>query len=151
LKKILKSRAKIEEIIEEIIGDINVMENLQKRKKELIGQIGEDEIKKLKKVKLLKLIQSEIQELMNYWTARQINKMVCESFEINISEPLFYRFCLKNFEKDENLKPKKKDKKSDKGVVQEITANKKEESILDEDELNAIAMFGSSSKNQQKE
>ena len=49
--------------------------------------------------------------------------------------------------KDEISKPIKSDKRLDKGVVLEITTNKKEESILDEDELNAIAMFGSSSKN----
>jgi hypothetical protein len=91
--------------------------NLQKRKKEIIEKVGEDEIKKLKKVKFLKLIEDEIQELMNYWTVRQINKMVCESFEINISEPLFYRFCLRNFEKDKT-EALKRDKKIDIGVAQ---------------------------------
>lgn len=123
------------------------MENLQNRKKEIIQQIGEDRLKKLKFSKLLKLIIFEIEELMVYWTVRQVNKMVCEVFDINISEPLFYRFCLKNLKKYEISKPIKSDKRLDKGVVLEITTNKKEESILDEDELNAIAMFGSSSKN----
>ncbi|MFY4742834.1 hypothetical protein ACOTVT_04995 [Aliarcobacter butzleri] len=127
------------------------MENLQNRKKEIIQQIGEDRLKKLKFSKLLKLIIFEIEELMVYWTVRQVNKMVCEVFEINVSEAFFYKFCAKNFKKDEKSKILKRDKKLDKGVVQEITTNKKEESILDEDELNAIAMFGSSSKNQVKD
>ncbi|MCT7638468.1 hypothetical protein [Aliarcobacter butzleri] len=122
------------------------MENLQNRKKEIIQQIGEDRLKKLKFSKLLKLIIFEIEELMVYWTVRQVNKMVCEVFEINVSEAFFYKFCLQNTEKDKNSKSKKRDKKLDKGVVQEITTNKKKESILDEDELSAIAMFGSSSK-----
>ncbi|WP_323590832.1 hypothetical protein [Aliarcobacter butzleri] len=127
------------------------MENLQKRKKEIIEQIGEDRLKTLKSSKLLKLITLEIEELMVYWTIRQIHKMVCEVFEINVSEAFFYKFCLQNTEKDKNSKSKKRDKKLDKGVVQEITTNKKKESILDEDELSAIAMFGSSSKNQVKD
>ena len=122
------------------------MENLQKRKKEIIEQIGEDRLKTLKSSKLLKLITLEIEELMVYWTIRQIHKMVCEVFEINVSEAFFYKFCLQNTEKDKNSKSKKRDKKLDKGVVQKITTNKKKESILDEDELSAIAMFGSSSK-----
>ena len=122
------------------------MENLQNRKKEIIQQIGEDRLKKLKFSKLLKLIIFEIEELMVYWTVRQVNKMVCEVFEINVSEAFFYKFCLQNTEKDKNSKSKKRDKKLDKGVVQKITTNKKKESILDEDELSAIAMFGSSSK-----
>ena len=127
------------------------MENLQKRKKKIIEQIDDDGLRKLKFSKLLKLIHNEIQELMNYWTIKQIHKIVNEVFELNISAPFFYKFCAKNFKKDEKSKILKRDKKLDKGVVQEITTNKKEESILDEDELNAIAMFGSSSKNQVKD
>ena len=125
------------------------MENLQKRKEELVGQIGEDEIKKLKKVKLLKLIQNEIQELLNYWNVKQVHQLVQVVFNVNISAPLFYRFFQQNLKKDEKLESVKTGKKSDVGVSQKRDIKK--ESILSEDELSAIAMFGSSFKNQFKD
>ena len=118
------------------------MENLQKRKKEIINQIPEDRLKKLKFSKLLKLIIFEIEELMVYWTVRQVNKMVCEVFDINISEPLFYRFCLKNLKKDEISKPIKRDK-IEEGVSQNRDTKKEEIATLNEEELSAIAMFNS--------
>lgn len=104
-------------------------ENLQKRKEELVGQIGEDEIKKLKKVKLLKLIQNEIQELLNYWTIKQIHKMVNEVFELNISAPLFYRFCA-NLKKDEKVI----------GVSQQVDIKKSESSVKNIDDLTASTL-----------
>ena len=54
------------------------MENLQNRKKEIIQQIGEEGLKKLKFSKLLKLIKNEIQELMIYWTIKQVHLMMNE-------------------------------------------------------------------------
>ena len=93
------------------------MENLQKRKKEIIVQINENELKQLKFSKLLKLLQSEIQESMNYWTIRQIHKMVNEVFEINVSAPFFYKFC-SDLKKDEKLESRKIDKKEKIGVSQ---------------------------------
>lgn len=117
------------------------MEKLQKRKEELVEQIGEDKIKKIKKFKLLKLLETQIYELMNYWTLGQILQMINNEFKLNISKTVFYDFCRKNFKKDEISKPIKNDKKLDKGVVEEITTNKKETSILDEDELNVIDMY----------
>ena len=45
--------------------------------------------------------------------------------------------------KDENLKVEK-NHKIDKGVSQNRNTKKEEKSILDSDELNAIAMYGSS-------
>lgn len=124
-------------------------ENLQKRKEELVEQIGEDEIKKLKKVKLLKLIQNEIQELLNYWNVKQVHQLVQVVFNVNISAPLFYRFFQQNLKKDEKLESVvKTGKKSDVGVSQKRDIKK--ESILSEDELSAIAMFGSF-KNQVKD
>ncbi|MCT7586617.1 hypothetical protein [Aliarcobacter butzleri] len=101
------------------------MENLQKRKKKIIEQIGEEGLEKLKFSKLLKLTENEIQELMNYWTIKQVHQMLNEVFNLNISAPLFYKFCA-NLKKDEISKTIKRDKKLDKGVVQEITTNKKE-------------------------
>ncbi len=81
-------------------------ENLQKRKKEIIEQIGIDGLKQLKFSKILKLLRSEIQELMSYWIIKQVHQMVNEVFNINISSPFFYKFC-QNFEKN----PIKKDRK----------------------------------------
>ena len=120
------------------------MENLQNKKNEIIQQIGEDGLKRLKFSKILKLIVNEIKELMDYWIVKQIHQMVNEVFNINISAPLFYRFCEKNIKKNENLKVEK-NHKIDKGVSQNRNTKKEEEkSILDSDELNAIAMYGSS-------
>ncbi|WNL16110.1 hypothetical protein [Aliarcobacter cryaerophilus] len=120
-----------------------MMVNLQNKKNEIIHQIGEDGLKRLKFSKILKLIENEIKELMDYWIVKQIHQMVNEVFNINISAPLFYRFCEKNIKKDENLKVEK-NHKIDKGVSQNRNTKKEEKSILDSDELNAIAMYGSS-------
>ena len=105
------------------------MGNLQKRKEELVGQIGEDEIKKLMKVKLLKLIQNEIQELLNYWNIKQVHQLVQDVFNIPISRPLFYRYCAKNLKKDEKLEPIKKDKKLNVDVSQPKTKENSEKII----------------------
>ena len=125
------------------------MKNLQKRKEELVAQIGEDKIKKLKKIKLLKLIQNEIQELLNYWNIKQVHQLVEGVFNVNISAPLFYKFFQQNLKKDEKLESVKTGKIKNLNISQ--NKDMKKESILDEDELNAIAMFGSSSKNQVKD
>ena len=77
------------------------MVNLQNKKNEIIQHIGAEGLKKLKFTKLLKLITFEIEELIEYWTIRQVHQMVNEVFNINISAPLFYRFCEKNIKKDE--------------------------------------------------
>lgn len=94
------------------------MENLQNKKKEIIEQIGIDGLKQLKFSKILKLLQSEIDVLMNYWTVKQVHETVNEIFELNISAPLFYRFCAKNLKKDEKLESIKKDEKLNVGVSQ---------------------------------
>ncbi|MCG3654656.1 hypothetical protein [Aliarcobacter butzleri] len=100
------------------------MENLQKKKKEVIEQIGDDGLRKLKFSKLLKLIRNEIQELMNYWTIKQIHKIVNEVFELNISAPLFYKFCA-NLKKDEISKTIKRDKKINVGVSERANEDTK--------------------------
>ena len=108
------------------------MENLQNKKKEIIEQIGIDGLKKLKFSKILKLIKNEIRELMNYWTIKQIHKIVNEVFELNISVPLFYKFCA-NLKKDEI----KKDKKINVGVSQRANEDtkKSENSVKNIDDL----------------
>lgn len=110
------------------------MENLQNKKKEIIEQIGIDGLKKLKFSKILKLLQSEIQELMNYWTIKQIHKMVNEVFEVNLSSPLLYKFA-RDLKKDEISKSIKSNKKLDLGVVQNRTTKKDEKSINNIDDL----------------
>jgi CheY-specific phosphatase CheX len=102
-------------------------ENLQKRKKEIIEKIGEDEIKELKKVKMLKLIQNEIQELLNYWNIKQVHELVQNVFNIPISSPLFYRYCAKNIKKDEKIVVSQK--------VDKVDIKKSESSIQNIDEL----------------
>ena len=99
------------------------MENLQNKKKKIIQQTGEEGLEKLKFSKLLKLIENEIQELMKYWTIKQVHQMVNEVFNLNISAPLFYKFCV-NLKKDEISKPIKNDKKLDVGVSQQVQVNK---------------------------
>lgn len=108
------------------------MENLQNKKKEIIEQIGIDGLKQLKFSKILKLIKDEIRELMNYWTIKQIHKIVNEVFELNISAPLFYKFVHQNF-KDEI----KKDKKINVGVSQRANEDtkKSENSVKNIDDL----------------
>ena len=113
------------------------MENLQKRKKKIIEQIGDDRLKKLKFSKILKLLENEIQELMKYWTIKQVHETVNEIFELNISAPLFYRFCAKNLKKDEKLESRKIDKKINVGVSQRANEDtkKSENSVKNIDDL----------------
>jgi len=120
---------------------------LKIRKDEIVNKVGENEFTRLQKIKLLKLMELEIQQLFEFWSKGQVLEILNSELGFKISKTVFYDFCAKNLKKDEISKPIKSDKRLDKGVVLEITTNKKEESILDEDELNAIAMFGSSSKN----
>ena len=125
------------------------MKNILKtRKDEIVNKVGEDEFKKLQKVKLLKLMELEIQQLLKYWSLSQTLKIINSELELKISKTVFYNFCAKKMKKDEKSKVEK-NQKIDKGVSQ--NRDIKKESILDEDELNAIAMFGLSSKNQVKD
>ena len=124
------------------------MKNILKtRRDEITEKVGEDEFKRLQKVKLLKLMEFEIQQLLEYWSLSQILEIINSELELKISKTVFYKFA-KNLKKDEKSKVEK-NQKIDRGVSQKIDTKK--ESILDEDELNAIAMFGSSCKNQIKE
>ena len=115
------------------------MVNLQNKKNEIIHQIGEDGLKRLKFSKILKLIENEIKELMDYWIVKQIHQMVNEVFNINISAPLFYRFCEKNIKKDENLKVEK-NHKIDKGVSLNRDTMSDEKSINNIDDLTDLTL-----------
>lgn len=121
---------------------------LKNRKDEIINNIGEDLLKQLKKIKLLDLLKFQVKEMSVYWTLGQILEQINNEFNLSISKTLFYDFCSKNIEKDK-LEHLKKDKKIETGVSQ--NKDIKKESILSEDELNVVAMFGSSSKNQVKD
>jgi hypothetical protein len=117
---------------------------LQNRKKEIIEQIGECELDKLKFSKLLKLLQNEIQALFIFYTIKQVYQMVKDVFNVNISAPLFYKFCARNIKKDE--KPKTLKKALEEGISQKRDTKKEKVAILDDDELSAIAMFNGNKK-----
>lgn len=124
------------------------MINLQNRKKEIMEQIGIDGLAKLKKVKLLKLLEFEIQQLLEFWTLGQILQMINDEFKLNISKTVFYDFCKKNFKNVEKIEIKKTVKKKEAITTQKDIKEKQETStsILDEDELNVIAMFSNPKK-----
>lgn len=124
------------------------MINLQNRKREIMEQIGIDGLSKLKKVKLLKLLESEIQQLLEFWTLGQILEQINNEFKLNISKTVFYDFCKKNFKNVEKIEIKKTVKKEEAITTQKDIKEKQETStsILDEDELNVIAMFSNPKK-----
>lgn len=123
------------------------MERLQKRKEELAKQIGEDKIKKIKKFKLLKLLETQIQDLMHYWTLAQILHMINNEFELKISKTVFYDFCKKNLKKFEKIEIKKIVKEEEDVItIKKDIEEKQETSILDEDELSVVEMFNNSQK-----
>ena len=117
---------------------------LNAKKEKFIGEIEQGGLKKLKKTKLLRLIKDEIQSLSNYWTLLQILEMINKEFDLQISNTVFYDFCKNNLKKN-NIETVDKIGEIRKGVSQNRNTKKEEEkSILDSDELNAIAMYGSS-------
>mgnify|MGYP003454344673 FL=1 len=117
---------------------------LNAKKEKIIGEIEQGGLKKLKKTKLLRLIKDEIQSLSNYWTLLQILEMINKEFDLQISNTVFYDFCKNNLKKH-NIETVDKIGEIRKGVSQNRNTKKEEEkSILDSDELNAIAMYGSS-------
>ena len=117
---------------------------LNAKKEKIIGEIEQGGLKKLKKTKLLRLIKDEIQSLSNYWTLLQILEMINKEFDLQISNTVFYDFCKNNLKKN-NIETVDKIGEIRKGVSQNRKKKKEEEkSILDSDELNAIAMYGSS-------
>lgn len=116
---------------------------LNAKKEKIIGEIEQGGLKKLKKTKLLKLIKDEIQALSNYWSLLQILEMINEEFDLQISNTVFYDFCKNNLKKN-NIETVDKIDEIRKGVSQNRNTKKEEKSILDADELNAVAMYGSS-------
>jgi hypothetical protein len=121
-----------------------VKDVLNAKKEKIIGEIEQGGLKKLKKTKLLRLIKDEIQSLSNYWTLLQILEMINKEFDLQISNTVFYDFCKNNLKKN-NIETVDKIGEIRKGVSQNRNTKKEEEkSILDSDELNAIAMYGSS-------
>ena len=117
---------------------------LNAKKEKIIREIEQGGLKKLKKTKLLRLIKDEIQSLSNYWTLLQILEMINKEFDLQISNTVFYDFCKNNLKKN-NIETVDKIGEIRKGVSQNRNTKKEEEkSILDSDELNAIAMYGSS-------
>lgn len=116
---------------------------LKTRKDEIVNNVGEDGLQKLQKVKLLRLMELEIQQLLEFWSLGQVLEILNDELGFKISKTVFYVFCAKNLKKDEKSKPLKIDK-IELGVSQKRDT-KKEVSILDEDELSAVAMFNCNS------
>lgn len=122
------------------------MKDILKAKKEkIVSEIEKEGLKKLKKIKLLKLIKDEIQALSNYWSLLQILEMINDEFDLKISNTVFYIFCKKNLKKNDNEQIDEREKVI-RGVSKNLETNssKKKTLILDADELNAVAMYGSS-------
>ena len=115
------------------------MVNLQNKKNEIIHQIGEDGLKRLKFSKILKLITFEIEELIEYWTIRQVHQMVNEIFNINVSKALFYGFCEKNIKKKKDFEVME-NRKIDKGVSLNRDTMSDEKSINNIDDLTDLTL-----------
>ena len=115
------------------------MVNLQNKKNEIIQQIGAEGLKKLKFTKLLKLITFEIEELIEYWTIRQVHQMVNEVFNINVSKALFYGFCEKNIKKKKDFEVME-NRKIDKGVSLNRDTMSDEKSINNIDDLTDLTL-----------
>lgn len=126
----------------------NVKNILKTRKDDIVNKVGENEFKKLQKVKLLKLMEVEIQQLFEFWSKGQVLEILNSELGFKISKTVFYDFCTKNIKKDEKSKILKSDKIEE--VVFQKRDTKKEQktstSILDEDELNVIAMYSNPKK-----
>ena len=69
--------------------------------------------------------------------------MINKEFDLQISNTVFYDFCKNNLKKN-NIETVDKIGEIRKGVSQNRNTKKEEKSILDSDELNAIAMYASS-------
>ena len=67
---------------------------LKNRKKELELQLEYLDI--IKYSKLLYLLNSEINNLLCFYTKKQVNQMINETFSLCISSPYFYAYCSKN-------------------------------------------------------
>ncbi len=115
------------------------MVNLQNKKNEIIQHIGAEGLKKLKFTKLLKLITFEIEELIEYWTIRQVHQMVNEVFNINVSKALFYGFCEKNIKKKKDFEVME-NRKIDKGVSLNRDTMSDEKSINNIDDLTDLTL-----------
>lgn len=112
---------------------------LNVKKEEIIQHIGAEGLKKLKFTKLLKLITFEIEELIEYWTIRQVHQMVNEVFNINVSKALFYGFCEKNIKKKKDFEVMK-NRKIDKGVSLNRDTMSDEKSINNIDDLTDLTL-----------
>jgi hypothetical protein len=112
---------------------------LNVKKEEIIQHIGAEGLKKLKFTKLLKLITFEIEELIEYWTIRQVHQMVNEVFNINVSKALFYGFCEKNIKKKKDFEVME-NRKIDKGVSLNRDTMSDEKSINNIDDLTDLTL-----------
>ena len=75
---------------------------LKNRKKELELQLEYLDI--IKYSKLLYLLNTEINNLLCFYTKKQVNQMINEIFSLSISASYFYAYCSKNLQEKKNIK-----------------------------------------------
>lgn len=82
---------------------MNTKNILEKKKETLLNNyLYEDELKNIKPTKLLFLIKDEIEDLLKFYTKKEIHLMINSVFQKNISLSLLYLFCSENITKDSN-------------------------------------------------
>ena len=96
---------------------------LKNRKKELELQLGH--LDNLKYSKLLYLLNSEINNLLCFYTKKQVNQMINETFFLSISSPYFYAYCSKNLQEKKNIKEKL--------LIQDCDIKSQKESVVSND------------------
>lgn len=77
---------------------------LKNRKKELELQLEYLDI--IKYSKLLYLLNTEINNLLCFYTKKQVNQMINEIFSLSISASYFYAYCSKNLQEKKKIKEK---------------------------------------------
>ena len=100
-----------------------MIELLKNRKKELELQLGY--LNNLKYSKLLYLLNTEINNLLCFYTKKQVNQMINEIFSLSISASYFYAYCSKNLYEEEKIKEKL--------LIQDCDIKSQKESVVSND------------------
>ncbi len=106
---------------------------LKNRKEELELQLGH--LNNVKYSKLLYLLNSEINNLLCFYTKKQVNQMINETFFLNISAPYFYAYCSNKLQERKNVKEKLLEQDCDIKSQKEIGVSKDMKNIPSLEEL----------------
>ncbi len=106
---------------------------LKNRKEELELQLGH--LNNVKYSKLLYLLNSEINNLLCFYTKKQVNQMINETFFLNISAPYFYAYCSNKLQARKNVKEKLLEQDCDIKSQKEIGVSKDMKNIPSLEEL----------------